>query len=347
MQRSRARPASRASTCRIASSVGSRQVDPDTIVRFSRWFPVGNDSVAALDVFRRVAWSFADTSNAAIPATRVERLVLRSTSGEVKDIQRDLGRPRWLFARRVSLVRGQIVVKNIAYALQRVTVLGSDVVHAGQQSFTPATAALGDLHARVLHPDDQGRGRALRLERERPRPARAAERQRSHAVAREWAGDAGVPAARQLQHHPQGRRLPLLPAARALACAGRRRTARDLSRRARRRRRSARARDRTRARRPAVPRPPSGRAPRVGRARPGPARRTEREATPDCDRPRRRVAGIRLARRRPPPPRGRPRARRARRRCSRTTTSGSPRARGAARRSTIRCSAATPATMPA
>jgi hypothetical protein len=118
--------------------VGSRQVDPNTIVRFSRWFPVGNDSVAALDVFRRVAWSFADTSNAAIPATRVERLVLRSTSGEVKDIQRDLGRPRWLFARRVSLVRGRIVVKNIDYALQRVTVLGSDVVHAGQQSFTPA-----------------------------------------------------------------------------------------------------------------------------------------------------------------------------------------------------------------
>jgi hypothetical protein len=119
--------------------VGSRQVDPNTIVRFARWFPVGSDSVAALDVFRRVAWTFVDTSNAAIPATRVERLVLRSTSGEVKDIQRDLGRPRWLFARRVSLVRGRIVVKKIDYALQRVTVLGSDVVHAGQQTFTPAT----------------------------------------------------------------------------------------------------------------------------------------------------------------------------------------------------------------
>ena len=69
---------------------------------------------------------------------RVERLVLRSTSGEVKDIQRDLGRPRWLFARRVSLVRKHLVIKNIDYALQRVTVLGSDVVNAGQQTFAPA-----------------------------------------------------------------------------------------------------------------------------------------------------------------------------------------------------------------
>lgn len=119
--------------------VASRQVDPNTIVRFARWFTVGSDAVAALDVFRRVAWSFADTSNAAIAAARVDRLVLRSTSGEVRIIERDLGRPRWLFARHVSLVRARLVVKNIEYALQSVTVLGSDVVHAGQQTFKPAT----------------------------------------------------------------------------------------------------------------------------------------------------------------------------------------------------------------
>jgi hypothetical protein len=119
-------------------AVGSRHVDADTIVRFARWFTVGTDSVAAFDVFRRVGWSFVDTSNRAIPADRVERLVLRSTSGEVKVVESDLGRSRWLFARRVSLVRGRLVLKDIDYAVQRITVLGADVVHDGQQTFQPA-----------------------------------------------------------------------------------------------------------------------------------------------------------------------------------------------------------------
>jgi hypothetical protein len=118
--------------------VGSRRINDHTIVRFARWFTVGPDSVAALDVFQRTAWTFVDAGNSAVPASRVERLVLRSTSGEVRVLQSNLERPRWLFSRHVSFVRGRLVVKDIDYAVQRVTVLGADVVNAGQQTFVPA-----------------------------------------------------------------------------------------------------------------------------------------------------------------------------------------------------------------
>ena len=114
-----------------------RQLDAHTKVRFARWFSVGNVSVAALDVFRRVGWRFVDAEGAPIATSRVERVVLRSTSGEVHVLRTRLDQPRWLFARRVSLIRGHTALKNINYAVQRVTVLGADVVNAGQQTFSP------------------------------------------------------------------------------------------------------------------------------------------------------------------------------------------------------------------
>jgi hypothetical protein len=118
-------------------AVGSRRLDTHTIVRFFRWFSVGTESIAALDVFRRVGWQFVDASGAPVPIDRIERVVLRSTSGEVRVLRTDLGRERWLFSRRVSLIRGRIVLKEIGYAAQRITVLGTDVVNAGAQKFLP------------------------------------------------------------------------------------------------------------------------------------------------------------------------------------------------------------------
>ena len=118
-------------------AVGSRHLGANTIARFARWFTVGSDSVAAFDIFRRVGWSFVDASGAPIPLRRVERVVLRSTSGEVRVFSSDLGRPRWLYSRRVGSISGRLVLKDVGYALQRVTVLGADVVNAGQQTFTP------------------------------------------------------------------------------------------------------------------------------------------------------------------------------------------------------------------
>jgi hypothetical protein len=116
---------------------GQRLVDGDTKMRFARWFTVGSDFVAALDVFRRVSWSFVDSAGAPVASARVERVVLRSTSGEVRALYTGLDRPHWLYSRRVSLIRGHTQIKDVSYAVQRITVLGSDVVNAGQQTFTP------------------------------------------------------------------------------------------------------------------------------------------------------------------------------------------------------------------
>ena len=118
-------------------TVGSRHLNPNTIARFARWFTVGSDSVAAFDIYRRVGWSFVDTTGAPVPLVRVERVVLRSTSGEVRVFRSDLGRPRWFYSRRVSSIGGRLVLKDVGYALQRVTVLGADVVNEGQQAFSP------------------------------------------------------------------------------------------------------------------------------------------------------------------------------------------------------------------
>ena len=118
-------------------AVGSRHLGANTIARFARWFTVGSDSVAAFDIFRRVGWSFVDATGAPVPLGRIERLVLRSTSGEVRVFSSGLGEPRWLFSRRVGSIRGRLVLKDVGYTLQRVTVLGADVVNAGQQTFAP------------------------------------------------------------------------------------------------------------------------------------------------------------------------------------------------------------------
>jgi hypothetical protein len=118
-------------------AVGSRRLDAHTIVRFARWFSTGTESIAALDTFRQVGWRFVDTGGARVPPARVERLVLRSTTGEVHVWRTALGRPRWLFSRRVSLIRGRPVLKNVTYKVQRITVLGTDVVNDGQQRFVP------------------------------------------------------------------------------------------------------------------------------------------------------------------------------------------------------------------
>ena len=118
-------------------AVGSRNVDARTVVRFARWFRVGPDSVAALDVFRRVGWRFFDTSGAVVPPHKIGRLVLRSTTGEVRVWRTGLGRSHLLFSRRVTLIGGRLVPKNVSYSVQRVTVLGTDVVSSGQQTFLP------------------------------------------------------------------------------------------------------------------------------------------------------------------------------------------------------------------
>ena len=118
--------------------VFQRQLDAHTKVRFNRWFTVGSDSYAALDVYRQLRWRFVvDGSGAPVPVRRIERVVVRSSSGEVRVFRTDLGRPHWFFSRRATSIRGQVKLKDVDYTVERVTVLGSNVVNAGQQAFSP------------------------------------------------------------------------------------------------------------------------------------------------------------------------------------------------------------------
>jgi hypothetical protein len=118
--------------------VGSRRLSARTIVRFARWFTVGSELVAGLDVSRQVRWRFVDAAGTPIPIRHIGRVVVRSSSGEVFVLRgRSLGRPRLLFSRRAMFIRGQVELKDVRYAVQRVTVLGADVVNDGQQQFVP------------------------------------------------------------------------------------------------------------------------------------------------------------------------------------------------------------------
>jgi hypothetical protein len=119
------------------TTVGSRQLTSRTTVRFARWLTVGSQAYAALDVYRLTGWRFVDASGSSVPASRIEQIVLRASTGEVRVLRKELARPRWFFSRRVALIHGRVVLRNVDYAVQRVTVLGADVVNAGQQTFSP------------------------------------------------------------------------------------------------------------------------------------------------------------------------------------------------------------------
>ena len=64
--------------------------------------------------------------------------MLRSSTGEVRVLPHGrLGRPHWLLSRRVASIRGQVKPKDVDYSVQSITVLGANVVTAGQQKFAP------------------------------------------------------------------------------------------------------------------------------------------------------------------------------------------------------------------
>ena len=116
--------------------VGSRKLDAHTIVRFARWFTSGSESFAALEVLREIRWRFVDANKSPVPLRRIQSIVLRSSTGAVHVYPR-LGGPHWLLSLRVASIRGKVKPKDVTYSLQSATVLGANVVTAGQQRFRP------------------------------------------------------------------------------------------------------------------------------------------------------------------------------------------------------------------
>ena len=121
---------------RARTAVGSRKLDANTKVRFSRWFTARSESIAGLEVWRKIRWRFVDANGSPVPLRRIDRVVLRSSTGEVH-IYTKLDQPHWLLSRRVASIHGQVKLKNVEYSMQSITVLGTNVVTAGQQKFKP------------------------------------------------------------------------------------------------------------------------------------------------------------------------------------------------------------------
>ena len=166
-----------------------------------------------------------------VPTGRVERLVLRSTTGEVRVVRSELGRPRWLFSRRVSLIRGKPVLKDVGYAVQRISVLGSNVVNSGQQTFLPEHQRTVRFKLAFFTLTIRGEDALFGSSVGTPRAAPAAERQHARAASSSTGG-------RWRRRCREGtieisltrRRLRTGPAAPAVALAGGRRTGRDVAR---------------------------------------------------------------------------------------------------------------------
>jgi hypothetical protein len=109
-------------------------------VRFLRWLGGPRKAVAALETDRRVTWRFVDLTGSPVDVRRIQRLVLRSITGDVTTYTgAQLTEPQWLLAQRVVPRTGGVEPKDLFYSVQAVDVLRSNVVNASQQRFVPTT----------------------------------------------------------------------------------------------------------------------------------------------------------------------------------------------------------------
>lgn len=114
---------------------------PGRETRFSRWWGLGGGSgrfgvVAVFDVYRQVTWQYVELDGRPVDAATVDRLVLRSSHGNIHDLTDT--EPIWLHATRAVPSIGGLVPKNIDYRVESVTIDGAEVVIRNQQKFVPA-----------------------------------------------------------------------------------------------------------------------------------------------------------------------------------------------------------------
>jgi len=120
--------------------VQPRKVSNDRRVHFARWLGNVRTAVAALETERKVAWKFVDLTGRSVDPRLVQRLVLRSITGEVATYTgAALTRPHWLLAQRVVPRVGGLETKDLYYSVQAIDVLRSNVVNASQQRFVPTS----------------------------------------------------------------------------------------------------------------------------------------------------------------------------------------------------------------
>ncbi len=116
----------------------SRWDDPVFLPERSVTLPSTRIEAIGYDVSRQVTIEFGDLDGRRIAAERVEALTLRSSIGDVFDLQ-GTDRP-WLLSQRVLRRDAGLEAVDVVYSLQSVMIDGSNVVNRGQQRFTALDA---------------------------------------------------------------------------------------------------------------------------------------------------------------------------------------------------------------
>jgi hypothetical protein len=99
---------------------------------------VNNELTAAFEQQEHVTPTFLYSDGRPIEVGRINSATARSDTGELVSVPSSGG--VWLASTRVGYRDGGIVVKDISYSWQTLVVDGTNIIDAGRQSFTPATA---------------------------------------------------------------------------------------------------------------------------------------------------------------------------------------------------------------
>jgi phospholipase C len=110
------------------------EIAPGVRAEFDRWYQ--GHRIAAINLYHRVRARFVDQSGNAIDPSGVASVTLRGSNGGRHVLTRK--RALWLQGNRVVPESGGRRSTALRYAAEKVLVAGSNVVHRGQQRFTPA-----------------------------------------------------------------------------------------------------------------------------------------------------------------------------------------------------------------
>jgi len=112
------------------------------VARFDRWYGTQGGKrlpTAAFFTSYPFAWSFVDRGGKPVDARTVNRIVIKSSVGEVKSFSGgEVGRAHMLLSQRVVSRQGGPHVTPIQYRVKSVFISGTNVVTSLQQDFFPA-----------------------------------------------------------------------------------------------------------------------------------------------------------------------------------------------------------------
>jgi len=126
------RKATLVSELRDRVKVYDKQLGPNAVARFDRWFGRGT---VAFNGFYRLSFTFRDLKGRPVDPSTVSSFMVKSRTGVRHQLKPN--QPAWLQGSRVVPFQGILVSKDIDYQTESALVDGNDVVNRAQQRFTP------------------------------------------------------------------------------------------------------------------------------------------------------------------------------------------------------------------